>query len=130
LSAEASHIVTGIPPASRSQGVRVARGRHARVPLTSVEAGDVKTVPRAGQLGHGMTAGMRRQPGRIVEGGRESGFRDASEVICCDCGDHPCRDHSGISLSLLQIRGPYTTVAAALAAYDRHLGLATARRRS
>jgi hypothetical protein len=77
-----------------------------------------------------MTASMRRQPGRIVEGGKEGGFKDASEVICCDCGDHPCRDYSGISLSLQQIRGPYTTMAAALAAHDRHLGLATARRRS
>ena len=59
------------------------------------------TVPVAGQLGHGMTSGIRRQPVRIVKDGEEGGFR-----------------------------GPYTTMSAALAAYDRHLGLTTSRRRS
>jgi hypothetical protein len=108
----------------------MARGRHARDPRGSVEAGDVMTVPRAGQLGHGMTASMRRQPGRIVEGGKEGGYRDAFEVVCCDCGDDPYWDYSEISLSLQRIRGPYTTMAAALAAYDQHLGLTTSRRRS
>jgi hypothetical protein len=93
LSAEAAHVVTGIRSASRSQGVRVGRGRHARDPRGSVEAGDVMTVPLAGQPGHGITASLRRQPARILQ-------------------------------------GPYTTVAAALAAYDQHLGLTTARRRS
>jgi hypothetical protein len=73
---------------------------------------------------------MRRQPGRIVEGGKDGGYKDAFEVACCDCGDHPYWDYSGISLSLQRIRGPYTTMAAALAAYDEHLGLTTARRRS
>jgi hypothetical protein len=77
-----------------------------------------------------MTASIRRQPVRIVEGRKEGGYSDAFEVVCCDCGDHPYWDYSGISLSLQRIRGPYTTMAAALAAYDRHLGLTTARRRS
>jgi hypothetical protein len=40
LSTNVSHVVTD----SRSQGVRVARGRHARDPRGSVEAGDVMTV--------------------------------------------------------------------------------------
>lgn len=88
------------------------------------------TVPVAGQLGHGMTASIRRQPVRIVEGRKEGGYGDAFEVVCCDCGDHPCWGYSEISLSLQRIRGPYTTMTAALAAYDRHLGLTTSRRRS
>ena len=88
------------------------------------------TVPVAGQLGHGMTAGLRRQPVRIVEGRKAGGYTAAFEVICCDCGDHPYWDYSEISLSLQRIRRPYTTMAAALAAYDQHLGLTTARRRS
>jgi hypothetical protein len=98
--------------------------------LGGVEAGDVMTVPAAGQPGHGITASVRRQPPRIVEGRKEGGYRDAFEVVCCDCGDHPYWDYSEISLSLQRIRGPYTTMAAALAAYDQHLGLTTARRRS
>ena len=52
------------------------------------------------------------------------------EVVCCDCGDHPYWDYSEISLSPQRIRGPYTTTAAVLAAYDQHLGLATGGRRS
>jgi hypothetical protein len=132
LSAEASHVVTDIRPASRPQDVRVrvGRGRSARDPRGGVEAGDAMAVPVAGQLGHGITASVRRQPAGIVEGRKEGGFRDAFEVICCDCGDHPYWDYSEISLSLQRIRGPYTTVAAALAAHDRHLGLGTSRRRS
>ena len=87
------------------------------------------TVPLAGQPGHGMTASMRRQPVRIVEGRKEGGYRDAFEVVCCDCGDHLYWDYSEISLSLQRIRGPYTTMAAALVAYEQHLGLTTSRRR-
>jgi len=116
--------------AGHAQGVRAGRGRHARDPQSSFEAGDVMTVPVAGQPGHGMTASLRRQPVRIVEGRKEGGYRDAFEVICCDCGDHPYWDYSEISLSLQRIRGPYTTMAAALTAYDQHLGLTTVRRRS
>jgi hypothetical protein len=70
---------------------------------------------------------MRRQPGRIVEGGKEGGYRDAFEVVCCDCGDHPYWDYPGISLSPQRIPGPCTTMAAALAVYDRRLRLTTAR---
>jgi len=130
LSAEASGVVTGIPSANGSQGVCVGRGRHARDPRASVEAGDVMTVPLAGRLGHGMTASIRRQPVRILEDGKEGGYRDAFEVVCGDCGDHLYRDYSEISLALQRIRGPYAAMAAALAAYNRHLGLTTSRRRS
>jgi hypothetical protein len=130
LSADVSHVVTGIPSASRSQAVRERHGRHARDPRDSVEAGDVMTIPVAGQSGHGMTASVRRQPARIVEGRKEGGYTDAFEIVCCDCGDHPYWDYSEISPSLQRIRGPYTTMAAALAAYDQHLWLTTSRRRS
>jgi hypothetical protein len=87
------------------------------------------TVPVAGQLGHGMTASIRRQPVRSLQGGKDGGYRDAFEVVCGDCGDHLYWDYPEISLSLQRIRGPYTTMAAALAAYDQHLGLTTSRRR-
>jgi hypothetical protein len=130
LSAEASPVVTDIPSASHWQDLRTGRGRHARDPRGGVAADDGMTVPLAGQLGHGITASVRRQPVRILEGGREGGYRDAFEVVCCECGDHPYWDYSEISLSLQRIRGPYPTMAAALAAYDQHLGLRTARRRS
>jgi len=55
---------------------------------------------------------------------------NGSQVVCGDCGDHLYRDYSEISLSLQRIRGPYTTMVAALAAYEEHLGLTTSRRRS
>jgi hypothetical protein len=132
LSAEALHVVTGIRSASRPQGVRVGRASHAGDPRPrgNVEAGDVMTVPLVGQLGHVITASHRRQPVRVVEGRKEGGYRDAFEVVCCDRGDHPYRDYSEISLSLKRIRGPYPAMAAALAAYDQHLGLGSGRRRS
>ena len=126
MSTDVSHVVTD----SRSQGVRVARGCHARDPRGSVKAGDVMTVPVAGQPRHGMTARIRRQPVRATGGGKEGGYRNAFEVVCCDCGDHPYWGYSEISLSLQRIRGPHTSMAAALAAYDQHLGLTTSRRRS
>jgi len=77
-----------------------------------------------------MTVSLRRQPVRIAAGRQEGGYRDAFEVVCGDCGDHPYWDYSEISASLQQIRGPRTARSAALAAYDQHLGLTTSRRRS
>jgi hypothetical protein len=65
LGAEASHVVTDIQSASRPQDIRI-RG-HACDPRGGVEAGDVRTVPLASQLGHGSTASIRRQPVRIVK---------------------------------------------------------------
>jgi hypothetical protein len=82
------------------------------------------------QRGDGWTVVLCRQPDSIVEGRPEGGCTDTFEIVCCDRGDHPYWDYSGISLSLQRIRGPYTAMAAALAAYDQHLGLGTARRRS
>ena len=86
------------------------------------------TVPLAGQPGHGITASIRRQPVLLAEGPEEGGYRDAFEIICGDCGDHLYWDYSEIPLSLQRIRGPYATMATALAAYDQHLGLANAHR--
>ena len=86
------------------------------------------TVPVAGQRGHGIAASIRRQPVLFAEGAREGGFRDAFEVICGDCGDHLYWDYSEIPLSLQRIRGPYATMATALAAYDQHLGLTNSHR--
>jgi hypothetical protein len=77
-----------------------------------------------------MTASIRRQLVRIVEGCVEGGYGDAFEVVCCHCGDHPYWGYSEISPSLQRIRGPYATGAAAVVAYDQHLGLTTSRRRS
>ena len=128
MSAEASHVLTGIRPDSRSQGVHEGHGHNDRDPRASIEAGDALTVPVAGQSGHGITACIRRQPVRIVEGRKEGGYRDAFEVVCCDCRDHLYWDYPEISLSLQRIRGPYNAMPAALAAYDQHLGLTTSPR--
>jgi hypothetical protein len=96
--------------------------------LWRVDAEDV-TFPRAGQPGHGCTAVLRRQPPRIGDGRAEDGCTGAFEIICCNCGDNPCLDYSQLSPRLQKIRGPYA-LAAGVAAYEKHLGLATARRRS
>jgi hypothetical protein len=74
-----------------------------------------------GQLGHGLTASLRRQPARRVEGRTEGGYTGAFELICGDCGDHLYLDYSEVSPRLRRIRGPYT-MQAGLAAYEEHLG--------
>jgi hypothetical protein len=71
-----------------------------------------------------MLRGRAGQPARIVEGWAEGGYTDAFELICCECGDHPYLDYSKISPRLQRIRGPYT-LRAGIAAYEKHLGLAT-----
>ena len=118
-----SQAETGTRSAGCPQGVWVGRGRHARDPAGSAAAGGVVTVPVAGQRGHGITASIRRQPVLFAEGAREGGYGDAFEVICGDCGDQLYWDYPEIPLWLQRIRGPYATMAAALAAYDQHLGL-------
>jgi hypothetical protein len=128
VGAATSHAKTGTRSAGCPQDVWADRGRHARDPRGSAEAGGVLTVPVAGQPGHGITASIRRQPVLFAEGPREGGFRDAFEVICGDCGDYLYWDYSEIPLSLQRIRGPYATMAAALAAYDQHLGLTDSHR--
>ena len=127
MSTEASHVVTDIRSASRSRGVRVGRGRHDRDPQVRIDAGDVVTLPLAGQPGHG-EATLRRQLVWMADE-RKARCTGAYEVICCDCGDHPYLDYSKIPPRLQRIRGPYT-LEAAVAAYAEHLGLTTSRRRS
>jgi hypothetical protein len=46
------------------------------------------------------------------------------ELICYDCGDHLYLDCSEVPARLQRLRGP-RDIRAALAAYDRHLGLTT-----
>ena len=99
------------------------RARHARDPGPGIEAGEAATTPPAGSPHHGTNTTLRRQPVRIVEGRAEGGYTDAFEIICCDCGDHPYLNYSQASSRLQKIRGPYT-MAAGIAAYDKHLGIA------
>jgi hypothetical protein len=128
LSAGALHVVTGIRSATRSRGVRVDRGRHDRDSRVRRDAGDVATLPVAGQPGHGRTSSLRRQSVWMAED-RQARWTGAYEVICRDCGDHPYLDYSAIPRRLQRIRGPYT-LEAGVAAYAEHLGLTTSQRRS
>jgi hypothetical protein len=70
----------------------------------------------------GWTVVLRRQPTRIVEGRPEGGYTDVFEIICCDRGDDPGRDHREASPGLQRVRGPYP-IADGMAAYEEHLGL-------
>jgi hypothetical protein len=126
LSAEASHLVTDISSASRSQGV--GRGRPTRDPRVRIHAEGVVILPLAGQPGHGRATSLRRQSLWMADD-REARYTGAYEVICCACGDHPYLGYSEISPRLQRIRGPYT-LEAGVAAYAEHLGLTISRRRS
>ena len=66
---------------------------------------------------------LRRQPLRPGTG-RPGGGAGLFELICDDCGDHLYLEYSEVPARLQRLRGP-RTMRAALAAYDRHLGLAT-----
>ena len=80
------------------------------------------TLPFAGQPGHGRAASLRRQPVRIVGGRVEGGYSNTFELICPACGDDPDLDYSQVPPRLQWLRGP-RTLQAALAAYEKHLGL-------
>jgi hypothetical protein len=54
----------------------------------------------------------------------EGGYTGVFELICPQCGDHPYLDYSEISPRLQRICGP-CTLHAGVAAYEKHLGLAT-----
>ena len=64
---------------------------------------------------------MRRQPVRIVDGRVEGGYTGVFEFICPGCGDNPYVDYSEVPPWLQLLRGP-RMLAAALEAYDKHLG--------
>jgi hypothetical protein len=78
--------------------------------------------PLPGQPGHGRTAFVRRRPVRIVDGRMEGGYTDVYELICPSCGDHPYLDFVDVPAQLQRLRGSYV-LAAAVAAYEQHLGL-------
>ncbi len=81
----------------------------------------VVTLPPPGQAGHGRTARLRRQPFRLVDGGAESGYTDAFEVICPSCGDNPDLDYSEVPPWLQDLRGP-RRIKEGLAVYLEHIG--------
>jgi hypothetical protein len=54
----------------------------------------------------------------------EGGYTDAYELICPSCGDHPYLDFDDVPAQLQRLRGSYE-LAAALAAYEEHLGLSS-----
>jgi hypothetical protein len=85
-------------------------------------AAGVITSPLAGEPGHGGTAVLRRQSVLIADGRAERRYAGEFELICCECGDNPYLDYLKVSPRLQQLRGPYT-IAAGLAAYERHIGL-------
>jgi hypothetical protein len=66
---------------------------------------------------------LRRQP-QHPGTARPDSSAGLFELICGDCGDHLYLDYCEIPARLQRLRGPHT-IRAALAAYDRHLGLAT-----
>jgi anti-sigma regulatory factor (Ser/Thr protein kinase) len=102
-------------PAPREQ-------RQARDPSLRMDDQGAKTLPLAGQPGHGRAASLRRQPGRVVDGRMEGAPTSAFELICPSCGDHRYLDYSEVSPRLQGIRGPYP-LEAGLTAYEMHLGL-------
>jgi hypothetical protein len=114
-------VTSGTAPEQPADPARQAGPRHARSPWSRT---DTTGVPRAGQPGHGVTASLRRQPVRIVNGQAEGGYTDMFEVVCPDCGDHPGLDYSEVTTRLQWLRGP-RPLEAGLAEYERHLGLIT-----
>jgi hypothetical protein len=115
--------VAGHRPADGIPGVRGQRGRHDYGHQPGTDATAAPPVP-PGQLGHGLMAVLRRQPQHPEKGRLDGGGAGLFELICGDCGDHLYLDYCEISARLQRLRGP-RTIRAALAAYDRHLGLAT-----
>ena len=109
--------------ADRSDRAAATSGPHdPRDPWPEMIAAGFITSPLAGEPGHGCTAVLRRHPVQVVDGQAERGYTDAFELICCECGDNPYLDYSQISPLQQRLRGPHT-IAAGLAAYERHLGL-------
>jgi len=53
-----------------------------------------------------LTAVLRRQPARIVDGKAEGGDTNMFEIICCYCGDDPGLDYRDVPPHLQLTRGP------------------------
>ena len=119
-----SHQETGILPGDGRPG-HPARAHPlaapGRDPWLRIDPDAAMMFPLPGQLGHGRTACLRRQPARITGGRIEGGYTNVFELICPSCGDHPYLDYSEIPARLQQIRGPYP-LHVGLAAYEKHLG--------
>ena len=116
-------VATGTRPPLGLDAVPASRGLRA-APGSWLRADPQRSLPRAGQPGHGRTAILRRQSTWVSEG-REVRRTGLFEIICRDCGDHPYLDYARIPPRLKQIRGPYT-LEAGLAAYAEHVGLSEA----
>lgn len=114
-------IADGIRPGAGPAVVPALRPPGCRDPWLRVEPDGVMTPPLAGQPGHGGTAFVRRQPGRIVNGRFDGGSAGVCELICPGCGDHPYLDYTAVAPRLQWLRGP-RALQAALAAYHKHIG--------
>jgi len=53
------------------------------------------------------TITLRRQRAHTVGGNLDSGYTNAFEIICIDCGDDPRRDYQDVPPRLQRLRGPY-----------------------
>jgi len=114
------HLVTSeTAPGYPVSAVGPAEARHARGLRPGAGA---RRIPPAGHPDHGLTAILRRQPVRMVDGRAEGGYTDVFELICPDCGDHPGLDYSEVIPRVKWLRGP-RTLEAAVAEYARHTGL-------
>jgi hypothetical protein len=51
---------------------------------------------------------LRRQKAHTVDGNRDSGYTDAFEIICSDCGDDPRHGYQDVPPLLQSLRGPYS----------------------
>jgi hypothetical protein len=115
---------TGTRSAVDTGAVRSPAPRNPRDSWLRIGAQVFLRFPLPGQPGHGKTAFVRRRPVRIVDGRMEGGYTDAYELICPSCGDHPYLDFDDVPAQLQRLRGPYV-LAAAVAAYEEHLGLSS-----
>jgi len=115
-----SSISTG--PADYPAGISAPRPDDRRDPWLRNGPDDANMLPPAGQPGHGLTAYVRRQPARIVDGRFRGGYTGLFEVICPSCGDHPYLDYSEVPPRLQWLRGP-RSLQASLVVYHKHLGL-------
>jgi hypothetical protein len=83
---------------------------------------DATMAPAAGEAGHGLGAILRRQPAGTMRSQSDGGHPALFELICYDCGDDPGLAYCEVPSGLQWLRGP-RPIAAAWAAYERHLGL-------
>ena len=115
-------VAVGRGPVDNTQVGRGQRQRYGHGPLPSTDATEASVIP-PGHLGHGLMAVLRRQPPRPGDGRPATGG-GLFELICSDCGDHLYLDYSEVPARLQRLRGP-RDIRSALAAYHRHIGLAT-----